>query len=63
LEELGWTLAPPGEIAHWDGLLDHLLRIVEADVTLLHDATTRAWNRAAREALRSDRNRTFGRGA
>ena len=50
LKELGWTLHPPGDIKHWDGLIGWFL-----DYTAAHPSTLttsiKGWHRAAKSAL------------
>jgi hypothetical protein len=51
LEELGWTLYPPGDRRSWDGLLGCFLACADAHPELLADATLRRWRSAARAEL------------
>ena len=47
LEELGWTLQPPGNIRKWDGLISWFLSTVSEEA-VRQDRYIRAWHRAAR---------------
>ena len=51
LEELGWTLLSPGNLAEWDGLITTFLRLVEADATLLEQRFIGQYYRVAKAAL------------
>ena len=46
LEELGWTLHPPGDTA-WDGLLGWFLEYAKGSALAREDAYVRRWHRAA----------------
>ncbi len=46
LEELGWSLLPPGDPAVWDGLLTWFMRYVRIHPELLQNARIAAWRRA-----------------
>lgn len=55
LEELGWTMQPPGDFTRWDGLLHWFLEYTDAQPASLAYASVRQWHKAARRALaRSD---------
>jgi hypothetical protein len=43
LEELGWPLHPPGNIAEWDGLTGWFVARVKADPSILTDLYLRQW--------------------
>lgn len=47
LEELGWTLHPPGNISEWDGLLSSTSRLVALRPELLGDKYLHGWHVAA----------------
>lgn len=47
LEELGWSLLPPGDLRAWDGLLAWFMRYVVSHPALLQNARVAAWHRAA----------------
>lgn len=63
LEELGWELYPPGDLAIWDGLAKWFLLHVEADPTLLRHPEINRWCLALRRAaqIESDGARTVPR--
>jgi hypothetical protein len=46
LEELGWSLHPPGDITQWDGMLAWCVKFIENDATLLNDNYIARWYRA-----------------
>lgn len=52
LEELGWTLHPPGSIAAWDGLTGWFVEYTEAHPELCEDPYVKRWRRAALRLLR-----------
>lgn len=47
LEELGWVLHAPGDIAEWDGLLGQSLEYVQEKPRLLDDNLLHKWHEAA----------------
>ena len=47
LEELDWSLQPPGDLASWDGLLAWFKRYVASHPELLREARISTWYRAA----------------
>lgn len=47
LEELGWTLQPPGDLRAWDGLLAWFSRHVASHPELLQNPRIATWQRAA----------------
>ena len=47
LDELGWTLLPPGDVDEWDGMLRWFLDYAEAHPETLAYASVRQWHRAA----------------
>lgn len=51
LEELGWTLHPPGEIQRWDGLLSWYMHHTSAHPEAFKTGYFRAWQRAASVAV------------
>ncbi len=50
LEELGWSLTSPGDLAAWDGLTGWFLRQMAARPELAGDAYLRRWADAASRA-------------
>ena len=48
LDELGWSLWPPGDAKNWDGLLPWFIDQANADRTVLDDPYLRQWFSAAR---------------
>lgn len=48
LEELGWTLKPPGQLCEWDGLMGWFLGFAARQPDVLESAALRRWHRAAR---------------
>lgn len=51
LDELGWTLHPPGNFAEWDGLLNWFLRFTAAHPGCLTSGSMRQWHRAGKLAV------------
>jgi 5-methylcytosine-specific restriction endonuclease McrA len=51
LEDLGWTLQPPGRFADWDGLIHWFLQRIKERPTLLVGTSMRQWHRAATTVL------------
>ncbi len=51
LDELGWTLRPPGNVQEWDGLLGWFLEYTATHPETLTGSSVRAWHRAAKAAL------------
>lgn len=49
LEQLGWTLHPPGDLDEWSGLSKEFIQL--CDQYRLHDAYVRRWCRLTRAAL------------
>jgi hypothetical protein len=47
LEEIGWSLHPPGSLAEWDGLMRFFVEFVASNRSLLEDAYLGRWYRAA----------------
>lgn len=47
LDELGWSLRPPGNIAEWDGLTGWFVDRAKADPAILTDIYFRQWFAAA----------------
>jgi hypothetical protein len=47
LEELGWTLFPPGDRTKWDGLMGWFVTQAKADPTILVDPYLKQWFAAA----------------
>ncbi|MBI4745119.1 MAG: HNH endonuclease [Deltaproteobacteria bacterium] len=54
LEELGWSLHPPGDLTQWDGMLVWLLDFVERDRRILSDKYVNSWCLVARSFCRGD---------
>jgi hypothetical protein len=50
LNELGWSLQPPGDVREWDGLMSWFLATVSEEA-LRQDRYLRAWQKAARISL------------
>jgi len=51
LDELGWTLLPPGDFSEWDGLIHWFLEYTAAHPAMLDNANSRSWHRAAKLAV------------
>jgi hypothetical protein len=47
LDELGWSLAPAGSLADWDGLTSLFVVFVGSDPSVLEDGYLRRWHCAA----------------
>ena len=47
LDELGWTLHPPGDVREWDGMMRWFLEYTEAHPKTLSSGSARQWHRAA----------------
>ena len=47
LEELGWTLLPPGRLDDWDGLLSWFRNHLHRNQQFLANSHVRRWHRAA----------------
>ena len=47
LDELGWTLHPPGDVRKWDGMMNWFLEYAEAHPEVLPSGSIRQWHRAA----------------
>ena len=47
LEELGWTIYPPGNLTEWDGLMKQSIQYIEAHPSLLEDKLLKKWYKAA----------------
>jgi hypothetical protein len=50
LEELGWSLYPPGSLADWDGFTRLFLEFINSDRSVLEDRYLRRWHTAAIQA-------------
>lgn len=59
LQELGWTLQPPGSAEAWDGLTRWFIDYTEARPELILDAYVKRWRRAAVRVHGSPRPRAF----
>lgn len=55
LEELGWSLHPPGDLSRWDGMLAWFLDFAERDNRILRNKYVNRWYLAARSLGRGDR--------
>lgn len=62
LEELGWTLQPPGDFAVWDGLLGWFVGHVEKRPDIIAGRSMKQWHRAALAALQSRKSSSASRG-
>jgi hypothetical protein len=51
LDQLGWTLHPPGDFSAWDGLIGWCLEYTEAHPDLMSSASVRNWCKAAKAEL------------
>ena len=51
LEQLGWTLHPPGDFGSWDGLVGWFLDYTQAHPESLMNVSIRSWYKAARAEL------------
>ena len=51
LDQLGWTLHPPGDFGKWDGLLDWFLEFTAMHPESLDTSNLRQWHRAAELGL------------
>lgn len=51
LDELGWTLQPPGEWRDWDGLLQWFLRYCAENPDVQASASLREWEKAGKAAF------------
>lgn len=51
LDELGWTLHPPGDCRCWDGLVAWFLEYTNAHPGALSNQSLRQWHKAATTAL------------
>ncbi|MEW6427414.1 MAG: HNH endonuclease [Thermodesulfobacteriota bacterium] len=47
LEEIGWTLHPPGDMKRWDGMLAWCADFLSQNATLLNDKYIGRWYRAS----------------
>ena len=51
LEDLGWTLQPPGDVRRWDGMMRWFLEYTEAHPETATSGTVRQWRKAAELAI------------
>ncbi len=51
LDEMSWTLHPPGDPAEWDGMLGWFVEYADRNAALLGDDYLNRWYRAAASAL------------
>jgi 5-methylcytosine-specific restriction endonuclease McrA len=54
LDDLGWTLHPPGSLSDWDGLIRWFIEQVDGEPTLLQNAHLRRWHKAAISILHAN---------
>ena len=47
LDELGWTLHPPGDVREWDGMMHWFLEYTETHPETLPCCSAQQWHRAA----------------
>ena len=47
LEELGWSIHPPGDMTQWDGMLAWCMEFAKKDNEIIKDKYIRRWYRAA----------------
>ena len=55
LEDLGWSLHPPGDLSKWDGLLSWYVEFTDAHPDTLVDNSMRQWRNAAVAVLTNKR--------
>src|SRR5690606_7564791 len=53
LEELGWTLLPPGDFQVWNGMLPWFMDYIEAHPVHLEDRYIQQWHSAGVRALKA----------
>ena len=53
LEQMGWTLHPPGKASEWDGLMTWFLEYVNSHQEVLEHRTISGWHKSAM-SVRSD---------
>ncbi len=51
LQELGWTLLPPGGLGEWDGLSRLFIQFAEQNQDIVRDPYLKQWYNAARKVL------------
>ncbi|MEW5818135.1 MAG: hypothetical protein AB1798_22445, partial [Spirochaetota bacterium] len=49
LEELGWTVHPPGDMDQWDGMLGWFVKHIEKEPITVYDDYINKWYRVARQ--------------
>jgi hypothetical protein len=54
LEQLGWSLLPPGDFKAWDGMTSWFLRRAKKDAQALGDPYIQKWYRAGCDVLLAD---------
>ena len=59
LEEIGWSLQPPGDFREWDGLVHWFLEYTAANHDVRTNTTARQWRRAAELAVASGQTDRF----
>jgi 5-methylcytosine-specific restriction endonuclease McrA len=55
LQELNWTLRPPGDSAAWDGMLHWFLEFIARSPEHLADNYIKTWHSVGARAIKSDR--------
>ncbi len=50
LDQLGWTLRPPGDLTVWDGMFYWFLDYTDKHPRMLQSGNVRQWHRAAKQA-------------
>jgi hypothetical protein len=55
LEDLGWSLQPPGDISEWDGLMRWFVEYTEDRPETIVDASMKKWRDAAVSVLTNKR--------
>jgi len=50
LEELGWSLHPPGDVQRWDGLMQLFIELIRNDPRLLGEPYLKKWHALASTA-------------
>src|SRR5258708_11897338 len=51
VEELGWKILPPGNLADWDGLMGTFMALVESDSSLIQKKSITQYFRMAKTVL------------
>lgn len=53
LEEIGWSLHPPGKLSDWDGMFHWFLNYAVDNPYILENKLVRRWHRAATGAQKA----------